>query len=561
MKLGYPRHGLRVTVRLHGTVVSQRVLWAPPVGELLSLSLAAGALCFLFGRLASNDITLLGLWSPLLSQLAVLLLFPTGVGLALASLLWRRRVAVGAGRDAVPTPDGGAPATVIWAPGRPPELVPADAAAGRRPMEPGSRWAWRAGDVELLVDALDRQPARRLPTDPLGDIGLVVVALSLYVGILQVRTLVQVLPGQGTAVDDGYQMSPELIARLLQRDFEGADEGVEPRADRPELPRQVDGVYLPAGSEGPLVRVGGGATQGDHVMRTDPLDDPEPEPEPASLADADGESLALEATTDLPEDVAGQARQAPDRHDDSDRGEELARRLPAPMERFIGWGFRDWMDASQRQDRLDPRARQEIELARARLRIDPDDPGALQVVGHYAYLAEDFSLCRSAYQRLTELYPDFAAGYNNLALTYKRQGDYATEEALYRKALALEPNDPVVLNNLAIALAHQQRYEEALAIMALLEEIDPDDPYSELHRAKIYAAMGKRERAYRALRRALAGVDRLDTLHHIEFRQDLRVEPLLDSLRGEARFRRLIERTYGAESQAILAGASGGSRG
>ena len=120
MKLGYPRHGLRVTVRLHGTVVSQRVLWAPPVGELLSLSLAAGALCFLFGRLASHDITLMGLWSPLLSQLSVLLLFPTGVGLALAALLWPRHAALGSGRDAVPTPDGGALATVDWAIGRRP---------------------------------------------------------------------------------------------------------------------------------------------------------------------------------------------------------------------------------------------------------------------------------------------------------------------------------------------------------------------------------------------------------------------------------------------------------
>ncbi len=561
MKLGYPRHGLRVTVRLHGTVVSQRVLWAPPVGELLSLALAAGGLCFLFGRLASHDITLLGLWSPLLSQLSVLLLFPTGVGLALASLLWPRRTAVGAGRDAVPTPDGDALAAVTWAPGKAPVLVPTDRSRPPLPMGPGTGWTWRTDNVDVDIAAQDRQVARRLPTDPLGDIGLVVVALCLYVGVLQARTLVQVLPGQGTAVDDGYEMSPELIARLLQRDFEGADQGVQPRADRPELARQTEGIYLPAGSEGPLSRVGGGATQGDRSIRSDPLDDPRPDPTPLDPADDVGDLLALDATSDLVEDAPAPTRHADRRHEDLDPGRALSRRLAAPMERFIGWGFRDWMDASQKPGQLDPKARHELELARARLRLDPDDPGALQVVGHYAYLAEQVELCRSAYERLTELYPDFAAGYNNLALTYKRQGDYETEEALYRKALALEPDDAVVLNNLAIALAHQERFDEALSIMTLLDEIDPDDPYSDLHRAKIFAAMGKRDRAYRALRRALAGVDQLDTLHHIEFRQDLRLEPLLDELRAQPRFRRMIERAYGPEAQAILAGPTGGRHG
>ena len=228
------------------------------------------------------------------------------------------------------------------------------------------------------------------------------------------------------------------------------------------------------------------------------------------------------------------------------------------MERFLGWGFRDWFEASVKEHRLDPRVERELDLARRRLKVDPDDPGALQVVGQVSYLAENFDLSRDAYQRMVDLYPYETAGYNNLALTYKRAGDWKTEEALYRKALQYAPSDPVVLNNLAVNLAHQGRFAEALGIMDLLQEIDPDDPYSDLHRAKVFAAMGRRDKAYRYMGRALDHVDELDTLHHIEFRQDLRVEPLLAEMRKEGRFQRMLRKTYGPDAEVLLAGPGGG---
>ncbi len=561
MKLGYPRHGLRLTVRLHGTVVSQRVLWAPPVGELLSLAIATGGLSFLFGQLASGDVTLLGVWSPLMSQLAVLMLFPTGVALALASLFWPRASRVGVGHDAVPTPHGLALATVHWAPRKDPVLVDHQDDDKKIVLDAKGDWRWRHDAVELDLQAQHREVARRLPTDPLGDIGLVVVALALYVGMLQARTFIEVMPGQAAPGADAYEISPELIARLLERDFEGADQGVQPRVDRPELDQDHRGVYLPVGNQGVLSRTGGGATQGDEVHRTDPVEEEDESLPIADVLPEEGEDLfAMEAAPE-PEQFLPPAAQQPSPDPvDLDQADELATRSHDPMERFIGWGFRDWMDAAEQQKKLDPAVERQLRIARERLRLDPDDFGALQVVGHYAYLAEDVELCRSAYQRVVELYPQETAGYNNLALTYKRDGDFEKEEALYRKALELEPTDPVVLNNLAVSLAHQGRFDEALSLMTLLEEIDPDDPYSELHRAKIFAAMGKREKAYRSLKRALDGIDQLDTLHHIEFRQDLRIEPLFAEMRKEARFQRLLHQVYGDDSVQILEGARGLAR-
>jgi Tfp pilus assembly protein PilF len=111
-----------------------------------------------------------------------------------------------------------------------------------------------------------------------------------------------------------------------------------------------------------------------------------------------------------------------------------------------------------------------------------------------------------------------------------------------------------VLNNLAVNLAHQGRYEEAEQIMAALEERSPDDPYADLHRAKIFAAQGKRRDAYRYLERALKGSRDLDTMHHIEFRQDIRLDPAFKDLRHEDRFARLLRDAYGSDADELLRG-------
>ena len=154
--------------------------------------------------------------------------------------------------------------------------------------------------------------------------------------------------------------------------------------------------------------------------------------------------------------------------------------------------------------------------------------------------------------------PDESAGYNNIALAYKRLGEFRTEEAYYRLALSLDSQDTHALNNLAVNLAHQGRFEEALAIMERLEELEGIEPYGDLHRSKIHAAMDDRDAAYSYLERALEGMARLDTLHHIEFRQDIRIDPAFRELRSERRFARLLRRFYGEEGARGLRGGAHG---
>ena len=225
----------------------------------------------------------------------------------------------------------------------------------------------------------------------------------------------------------------------------------------------------------------------------------------------------------------------------------------SPTEEEQGWGFYDWYDT--RDARVDRDAiDSEIEMARERLAIDPDSPWALTQLGYYQYLAFDYDGCKETYARFIELYPSEAAGYNNLALVYKRLGEYPKEEAHYRLALALDPEDTFVLNNLAVNLAHQGRFDEALSIMQQLHQIQPNDPYADLHRSKIAASMGEDGEALTHLENALLGMAKLDTLHHIEFRQDIRVDPSFDRLRETEGFSTVLLRYYGEDALPLLAG-------
>jgi hypothetical protein len=60
--------------------------------------------------------------------------------------------------------------------------------------------------------------------------------------------------------------------------------------------------------------------------------------------------------------------------------------------------------------------------------------------------------------------------------------------------------------------------------------------------------MDKDERAYKFLEKSLRGMRKLDTLHNIEYRQDIRIDPAFEKLRKEDRFRSMLMKYYGDEA-------------
>lgn len=348
------------------------------------------------------------------------------------------------------------------------------------------------------------------------------------------------------------ESTPEYIARLLNEDYDGnTDRAPVPPPESKDTDRALPSFQLPAGSNGPLDTPGGAEETAPEPVRRPNAEDPvrtrhqplppqplpiedgeEPEPDPSGAVDP---QLLLAA---------------------EDGGLEPVDPTELPAEEERGWGFQDWLDAND--DRVHKGQLEEIvALTRDRLRIDPEDPHALTQLGYFQYLAEDLAGCERTYERFIELYPDDASGYNNLGLVYKRSGKYSKEEGYYRLALALDPDDTYALNNLAVNLAHQGRFEEALAIMDEIQLLEPEDAYAQLHRAKILAAMGQGDEALEWFELALAGAGKLDTFHHIEFRQDIRVDPAFSKLRMEPEFARLLVEAYGVDAQPLLEDASG----
>lgn len=349
----------------------------------------------------------------------------------------------------------------------------------------------------------------------------------------------QCMPNGG---DSSGIVTAEYLARLLREDFDGEDVGaVVKEIDRPDPVKVAERDYLPAGDRGPIDKMGGA-----EEVTPDPVRTPDEEPSiPEKGVEAQEPLIAEEvgAEVELPpeqdelgEDGIVDAEQV----DDGDDHEP-------PSEEERGWGIRDWYDEQDQRVDNDEVADM-IRGAKRLLAIDPDSQTALSILSYYQYLAQDYEEAIKTYDRYIALFPDSAAGYNNKALVYKRLGEYETEELLYRVALAIDPEDFTALNNLAVNLAHQGQHAEAIAIMQHLETVDPGDAYADLHRSKIYAEIGDTQMALHYLDKALAGMKALDTLHHIEFRQDIRVDPSFAKLRETRAFRDVLIRYYGDDT-------------
>jgi len=407
-----------------------------------------------------------------------------------------------------------------------------------------------AGDVELHLTLVRRYALRRVGAfAPWGSM----VWFAAVLATTQVTQQIELITAHRCdwfgidckSQDNGINGSPftaEYLARLLRKDFAGEEVGVLDRIERPPQPVATQSFYMPAGDHGPTTNAGGAA----EVAKTPERGQEDRDPvrkiaakKPRIIA-TEGKGTAIEQAiaSDAKDDrdADGADVKDPDQLDGDHNAEDKE-----------GWGVRDWYDASDA--RVDQMAIDDtLTEAHERLRIDPDDPDALSLLSYYQYLDQDYDGASQTYQHYIKLYPESAAGYNNHALVYKRRGDYRTEQALYQVALALSPDDVTALNNLAVNLAHQGQFDDALAIMKKLETLDPGEPYADLHRAKIYAAMGEDDIALTFLRKSLEGMKALDTLHHIEFRQDIRIDPAFAKLRETRAFRTLLLEYYGEDT-------------
>jgi len=409
------------------------------------------------------------------------------------------------------------------------------------------------GDVTLQCSLVPQFRHARYSMFGEGDLVLAVAIMAMTVFAMQAEMLMKLLAPPPMYASLSIEPTPELLVRLLRQDLEGGNSngGIDTGAPEIQADKSHPDYYMPSGNDGDISRLAGAEISGleNRVLTPDDFESPAFQPlESVELGVPLENILEGDAVVSIDEGVND-----PQYFGEDDGLAEVDDGAEVPSEENEGWGFFDWYTASDsRED--DGAVDAEIRAARERLAIDPTDPWALTQLGYYQYLGGDYENCVATYDRYMELYPDDPAGYNNIGLVFKRTEDYAREEAYYRIALAMDPRDVYVLNNLAVNLAHQARFDEALRIMSDLTDLSPNDPYADLHRSKIQAAMGNTDEALFFLDEALSGMAALDTLHHIEFRQDIRVDPAFSDIRNTEPFERLLVQYYDNAAAPLLVG-------
>ena len=181
------RHGLQTTTRLFGGVVEQRVHWAPKNGRSTG-------------------------WSEIPVPVESTEFHP------LAECRWLNGQEVEI-RNAFPVPSE------------------------------TDRWRWSNGaGVEVEYVRIEMMRARRTSGEAWGDVALLVMMLTLVVGMAQLNYVFRAWLGAQPSETRTMDPSPELIARLLQQEFGGGEQGPVARVQRTEFERTAPTFYLPAGS-------------------------------------------------------------------------------------------------------------------------------------------------------------------------------------------------------------------------------------------------------------------------------------------------------------------------
>ena len=149
-------------------------------------------------------------------------------------------------------------------------------------------------------------------------------------------------------------------------------------------------------------------------------------------------------------------------------------------------------------------------------------------------------------RRTLELDPAFYYARWNLAQAIELTGDLKGALAEYKRTADLT-NDPFVLGLLGQAYAKMGQREKARQILGQLEQMATEHYVSDYSFALIHLALGEKEKAIDWLERGFREGAGLDLIY-------IKVDPMLDPLQGEPRFKALVQKVLRPESAAADTG-------
>ena len=137
-------------------------------------------------------------------------------------------------------------------------------------------------------------------------------------------------------------------------------------------------------------------------------------------------------------------------------------------------------------------------------------------------------------KRVYDLEPNHVTGRFFLGSAYIAKGMYAEAIDLSEESLQTDPTSQLMLQIAGYAYAKSGRRREAEGIISRYKEIAKTQYVSSFDFASIYAALGDRDKAFAELENSFAEHDW--ALHR------LKVDPLMDPLRDDPRFKDMLKR-------------------
>jgi len=180
------------------------------------------------------------------------------------------------------------------------------------------------------------------------------------------------------------------------------------------------------------------------------------------------------------------------------------------------------------------RFEESLEHGRMAVELDPASVSIRRSMGWLQYYARQYDAALDNLRRGLAMNPTAEETHRLLGLVYMQQGSLDEATAAFKEALANSPNDTMALAGLGHVAVRRGRVDEARTILGELEARGRSRYVSPVAQAQLYVSLGQRDRAFEWMDKAYQ--DRRGWLAY------LKIEPLLDSIRDDARFQRMLER-------------------
>lgn len=137
------------------------------------------------------------------------------------------------------------------------------------------------------------------------------------------------------------------------------------------------------------------------------------------------------------------------------------------------------------------------------VKYNPEDATSWFYLGNCYDFAGEHAASEAAYTKVTELRPDFADAYKNLALLYMKQGEFQKTVDCSQIGADLEPNDHLFPYMIGTALMAGKDFENAVLFLKKSAELSGNDPQIINSLGTCYLTIGQHEKALNVYLEAL----------------------------------------------------------